>query len=492
MLDLSRWLQEEFLAGLATVVRVAVAGRHPLGRIWSPGSPWQRLLRSLPLQGFASGESREYLSRRGLEDPALRDRVVRTVGGSPLALSLAADMVLQYAWQGPQSAGFPRDLAAVPAWHLVVRSLVEEFLREAKDPALRRLLEAAAVVRRFDQDLLAALVGEDVKGLKLTADFRRLVSLSAVHPAEHGLVLHDEVRRFVAEDLRWRSPEQYTELHLRAVAYYRRLTRAAGLSERGWLVAECLFLLNQGLIQALLFQDEPEQIYVTTAAPREEDVLCRIWSEWYEQILGSHPPPELEVHLRCALTHPASRLRVARDRNGVALGFTVTIPVCRDSLDLLKASPVTASLMEARFSADDLTALPVTASETTLFHFRYVVEGSKMREAARSAMIRDLFALFIGEGTYFVSTPFSHYKKVVGLLGFRHLPAARNWANGPVSPIEHYELNLSRIGFDAWYGDLLHRCRPAGGEDSRLGSTASAGLAMSAPIGRRPFGGVVF
>ncbi|MDA8335769.1 MAG: BTAD domain-containing putative transcriptional regulator [Peptococcaceae bacterium] len=467
MEDLSRWLREEFLTGLAPAVRVVLAGRHPLGRIWTPEFPWRYLVRSLPLEGFGIDESREYLGRRGVEDPALREGVARAAGGSPLALSLAADMVLQYDWRGPRPAAFPKDLAAVPAWGLVVRSLVEEFLREAKDPFLRRLLEAAAVVRRFDQDLLAALVGEDAPGRDLAADFRRLVALSAVRPAERGLTLHDEVRRFVAEDLRRHWPERYTGLHLRAVAYHRRLLGSAVLREREWLVAECLFLLNQGLLRTILFQDEPGQVHVTTAAPWDRAALFRVWSEWSGRVLGSNPPPELETHLRRTLENPAIRLRVARDGGGAVLGFTVGVPVCRDTLDLLTTSPTTASLIAARFGPADLAALPATPWESTLFHFRYVAEGNRKGEAARSALIRDLFALFINEGTYFISTPVPSYKEVADLLGFENLPAARNWGNGPGSAVEHYELDLSRTGFDAWYGDLLHRCRPAGDEDRR-------------------------
>ena len=50
-------LQEELLSRLSSDVKVVIAGRHELGRIWTQGS-WHALIRPLPLNSLSAGESR--------------------------------------------------------------------------------------------------------------------------------------------------------------------------------------------------------------------------------------------------------------------------------------------------------------------------------------------------------------------------------------------------------------------------------------------------
>ncbi|MBI4492586.1 MAG: ATP-binding protein [Chloroflexi bacterium] len=71
--ELTRYLQQELLPRLDAGVRVVVAGRSPLGLAWTHDSPWQRLVRPMPLDAFSAQESREYLRRRGLSAALLVD-----------------------------------------------------------------------------------------------------------------------------------------------------------------------------------------------------------------------------------------------------------------------------------------------------------------------------------------------------------------------------------------------------------------------------------
>src|SRR6185503_1209428 len=123
--------------------------------------------------------------------PALRAQLVQAAAGSPLTLALAADMVLQFGI---------RNLATLPEWRVMVRTLVERLLRDVSDPTLRELLEVCAVVRHFDEGLLAAVTGREEIG----PAFAQLCRLSAVRPAEQGLLLHEDFRRALSGDLRWR------------------------------------------------------------------------------------------------------------------------------------------------------------------------------------------------------------------------------------------------------------------------------------------------
>ncbi|MCL4449040.1 MAG: hypothetical protein M1483_04595 [Actinobacteria bacterium] len=453
-----RWIQDKFLENLAVPFHIVIAGRHPLKTMLPLNSGWHRLLFSLPLTGFSTEVSWEYCKARGLKDSVISSRLIRAAAGSPLALSLAVDMVIQYGWDVPQSDGFTKNITQIPTWHVVVRSLVEELLRETDDPVLLRSLEAAAVVHQFDRDLLTALLGQEGKTLNLAGAFDKLASLSVVRPTAHGLSLHDEVRRLISDDLRWRSPRSYTELLLRAITYYRQLIYSGEPLERERLVAECLFLVNEGLLNSLFFEEKAaEQIYVTNGEPEDIQAAHDVWLRWYQRSLGEYPSPALELQLRRTLAHPSVRFRLARSYNREILGFAAVIPICRDCLDLLTFGSATASLVDTCFTSNDLDSLPLEAHETTLFHFRYVVEGDQWSETVRSLLLCDLIGLLINEGTYFVSTPFAYYKEVLDVLGFQRLDSARNWGNGNASPVEHYKLDLSRTGFDEWYKDLLHR-----------------------------------
>ena len=181
----------------------------------------------------------------GVSGPARRHRstlanqIVRATAGHPLALSLAADLAVQHGvWSFPNA----------PAWRLTLRGLVEQLLRDVDDADLVGLVEGAAIVRQFDEATLAAVTGRDEIG----PSFGRLCQLSVVQPAERGMMLHDDVRRVIVDDLGWRHPDRVPELRLRAMAYYRqRMTMAVG-ADREWLLAERLFLWENSVVQAML------------------------------------------------------------------------------------------------------------------------------------------------------------------------------------------------------------------------------------------------
>jgi hypothetical protein len=447
---LSRDLQA-LLAQLDTGVRVVLAGRYPSGFMGSADSPWRSLVRTLPLEPFTGDESREYLQRRGLQDPELRDQVARTAYGNPLALSLAADMVLQLGLSV---------FAVAPERRLVVRSLVEQLLRDVKDQRLRELLEACSVVRQFDEALLAAIAGEaEVRGA-----FGKLCRLSAVHPTEHGLMLHDEVRHSLAEDLRWRDPHRYQALRLRALTHYRQRAGTAGHQEREWLLMERVYLWGHALLQQLFFAaDEPEPVWVEPGQPADYADVQHIFAWWHEHVLRAQLqdyPPEwdpgavLAFHAEL-LRSPATRLRMVRDGDGRALGFNTGMAICRESLPILERHPALAPVLHAYWSPADLAALPRTADEATAFYF--VVPGhlDVTPQAVNAAVLRDLFGVLALGQLYFCSTALPTYKHLLEALGFERVPGGRYLTFASGDTMDGYVLDLARIGVEPWIEALL-------------------------------------
>jgi hypothetical protein len=454
--ELADYLQSEFLPRLDTSVRVVIAGHYPLGLALSRNELWHALIRPLRLEGFSAAETRDYLRRRGLTEPGLVRQVVDAAGHNPLAVSLAADLALRFG---------VRDFASAPEWRLVIRSLVERLLIEVREPRLRELLEACAAVRQFDEATLAAVSGCD----DVSAAFGQLCQLSFVRPAEHGLMLHDDVRRRLSEDLAWRHPDRYQALRARALAYYRERVRSAPAHEREWLVADRFFLWGNALIQELFFSsDEPGQIWVQPGRPADYVDIRRLFSLRMASLLTPDmlaerlsPPTEEGDFFEAILRYPGTRLRVARDRDGRTHGFSTVLPVCQETILLLDQHPAYAPLVHAFWSPGDLAALPPSSDGATAFYLLHVVFAGEMPGAIRAALLRDLASIFATSGIYLSSTFVPANKQMLEACGFEHLPAAQNDAWGAEYPVDGYLLDLSRIGFEPWIEAVMSGRRPA-------------------------------
>lgn len=445
LIGLAHFLREELLARVDTGVRLVIAGREPLGPAWGGDGAWAKLIRPLPLEGLSPIESREYLAGHGVTGADLQEQILGVAGGHPLALSLAADLAVQFG---------VRDFVRAPEWRLAVRTLTERLLRDVGDPALRELLESGAVVRQFDEATLEAVSGRSEIG----AAFDRLCRLSIVRAGERGLMVHDDVRRILADDLRWRRRERYDGLRRRALGHYRERMRAASAGEREWLIREGFFLWEDAFGQAMLFgQEERGTVYVEPGRPSDLPDLERIWVAWLEQ-LQDHDALDAEGPLfRALLRHPATRLRVARDRHGGAVGFSTVLPVYRGSLEHLAAWPGRTRLLEAYLTSRALERLPAAADDADVYCLLQVATAGR---DAMAALLRDWFGLAARGGTYLVVTFVDEYKRLLEAGGFEQVPEARRWVRGPQHPLDGYVLDLRRIEVEPWIEAILDGRRP--------------------------------
>lgn len=453
--DLTDYVQAELLPRLKTSVRVVIAGRYPLGVAWSGSESWHKLIRPLRLGAFSQSESREYLRRRGVNELRVVNEIIRAAGSSPLALSLAADLSLRFG---------VRDFESAPEWRLIVRSLLERLLVEVGDPQLRELIEACVAVRQFDEATLAAITGRT----DISVAFAQLCQLSIVSPTAHGLMLHEDLRRWLAEDLAWRNPERYNDLRARALAFYRERTRSAPRDEREWMVADRLFLWGNALIQQLFFcAEEPGQVMVQPGQPADLAEIGGLFSIGSGRSLPAdvdmarlRRPKEDAEFLRTILQSPATRLRVARGREGKVLGFSTVLPVCRETIPLLDAHPAYAPLVHAYWGPAETAALPVAPDTSNIFYLLHMLYPGEMAGVIRAALLRDLASLFARGGTHLCATFVPGYKQMLETCGFDRLPAARNHAWGHDYPVDGYVLDLSQIGVEAWMDAVMNGRRP--------------------------------
>ncbi len=234
----------------------SLATRRPFLGSFGVDHPLRAVCEVLPLSPLRPADVADYLDRRGLDDPVLRRRIEELTAGNPLALSMAADLQHELLVDAPDRPGGG-------GWGRALRLLTDRLLADTS-PALRDVLAAAAVVRQFDEDLLSEVAGVDVRPHAAT-----LARLAVVRPGEHGLCLHDDVRRLLRDTLRSTLPDRYATMRSRALACYRRRMADAPPEVRERLVNEQLYLWDDEVVGPALFPgDDGDRLSVRADPPR--------------------------------------------------------------------------------------------------------------------------------------------------------------------------------------------------------------------------------
>ena len=185
---------------------------------------------------------RYYAMLRGGEpDPKQVQAIIRFARGLPMVVTSAVQLWVRY----PDTVS---DFQAIKPY--VVADLVDR-LMEGVPKGMVSALEAAAIVRWFDQPILRAVLKESEierayrviqsrKPKEQQEDkFDLLYAVREIHDElrrfpfvrtrAEGLALHDAVREIVDENLRVQDAERHCELHERAAAYFeKRLEKATG------------------------------------------------------------------------------------------------------------------------------------------------------------------------------------------------------------------------------------------------------------------------
>ncbi|HEX6523640.1 MAG TPA: AAA family ATPase [Streptosporangiaceae bacterium] len=215
MRDIEDQFWERFLPEVSGPVLVLLSGRHaPVAGLRATG--WRRVVDELCLAPLPDDQSRRLLADLGVMDEAVATAIVDRLGGNPLLLCVAAEVC---------RSGGTGELSGIAVPGEIARTLIARMSRELRRPDVRELLQAASLVRTFDEELLTAMIGRDT-----TDAFDALCDLSVVRMTPAGARVHDVVRQTLAAELRWRAPERYTRLRTRAASYL--LARQASSAPR--------------------------------------------------------------------------------------------------------------------------------------------------------------------------------------------------------------------------------------------------------------------
>lgn len=426
----SRFLQDELLSGPHDRVRLVVAGRHRPGLQWAG---WGGAMRRMELRGLSRVAARRLLSQRGV-DEGVAANVIRVAGGHPLTLGLAADLVSQLGVE---------DVTALPDWKLTVRSLAQEILRDIGRPRVRLLLHAAAMVRHFDESVLAELLDEE----DISDDFDQICRLSLVRATASGLRVHDDVRQLLAEDLRWRQPQTADRIVARALDRYRRDMAGADDDRRGWLSQEFMFAVLSPTARGTYFPLNQADLSAGPARPEDQVVLQDLRDSFTRaapELAGTAPAEELVAPLlETAMATPSSFVRVAVDGDGRTVGYGFALPLGADTIGVLRADGPPRRLVD-RY-ADDL---PPLAADSDTYYLSTVVVGDAEAETVGGVLAVDGMNLLQRPGRYLAVTRSSPYVGALEAMGFESIgPVDRPGAD---DPLLGFVLDTSIVGTDGW------------------------------------------
>jgi len=498
---LDRWVRDVFLPQLPERVVVVIAGRFSLQEWWRDHDAWRELIRPVPLGGFDLQQTREYLAHYGIADEVLAKQSWEFTAGHPLALSLAAALVKQ---EGADA------LHEAPQRPEVISELAQRWLRELPDQGLREHVEAAAVVRSFDQELLGHLTGTPVA----LPEFKRLARLSFVRQTRRGWSVHDLMRSAVARDLQWRRPNIFQSMRLNALRYFaHRATTPGEPEERMMALQEFFYLLGNGLVRAALYgntelsdgdlrvvpatlQDLPElHAYMEewrqvrgTGTSVQLELLDRDTQSRYRELVVSEPREPDFLNMSELLALDPGVIRLLKSPDGRLRGLTVVLPVNRCTLDYLMSQPVTQHYFR-RLSPSELAEYAAPHGHTTCWFVRLIDVRDPADITGRAALLRDLVALLIRPALFITTTPLPLYQDLLQRFGFTRSDAPAHFDFAEDRPAPTFVLDLRGPRLAAHLSRLLSEqtgLQEAGGLDDRLAGAVAAELSSWTRIQQQP------
>ncbi|MBA7524271.1 hypothetical protein ES705_16408 [subsurface metagenome] len=230
--SLEAWIYD-FVIKLEDYAIVIIAGRRDeLDEVGF--DRWRRLgYYSLELNIFDETDVKKYLvEKRGINDNRIVNEILKFADRSPLALATAADAFKRF---GVES------FTSIKTKDEVIERLISQILNEA-DPNIKKIIRACSVVRWFNEDILSEVIGID----NTSEIYNELKSLTFIKRHINGLSLHDKIRDYLIENLKYRSPAKYREINLKAANFYKEESKKAqSFEDRQKLTIEWLYHLMQ-------------------------------------------------------------------------------------------------------------------------------------------------------------------------------------------------------------------------------------------------------
>ncbi|HXW46292.1 MAG TPA: LuxR C-terminal-related transcriptional regulator [Streptosporangiaceae bacterium] len=310
---LDAWLRTRFLPALPATTVTILAGRDRPASAWYASAGWPGLVAEFPLGCLSAEEAADLLRSRGL-DVAQAAWANGFARGHPLALELAA-------------AAVRADPSCTQGEPVAPAGLLESFLGQLPATTVEAV-EAAAMVRRVTEPILAALLDDPGNG------FSALRALPFVEEAGDGLLLHDVVRDTVNHNLSTRDPDARREYRRRAVSYLTDPGRI-GPSDPWQHTADLIYLIENPVLRDACFPSSRPSHWVEPASTRDRAAIF--------EIAARHESPVAAAMLaQWWDRHPGS-FSVAKDSAGSVAAFVQIMELGDLDPGLRASDPVAAA-----------------------------------------------------------------------------------------------------------------------------------------------------
>ncbi|PAE35016.1 ATP-binding protein [Bacillus sp. 7884-1] len=321
--SVEEWLPQ-WLGQFEESVRIITAGRHSLTGGWLR-SGWASFINSLPLNSLTPTDVDLYARKRGLASNETKSQLFQFSRGIPLAMTLVAEMMLK----GNQY----KPLARVEQNHLI--SVLMEELFEGLEAPVRRLLEAASVFWRFNEERLSSLLDEEID----YESFRKLIKLPFIVLKEDGWMLHDAVRSWALEDIMLRKPQTYEQMRLKALNQIR-LEERFNPHLRQKLHLDKMSLHENPLVRNICFTSHLENVEVRRCHECDIPVIESLYLRYHHFVLPEASEDILMVRLIRPIweADPSSFITIWQENELVA--FFGKIPLHAEMLKVLETEPV--------------------------------------------------------------------------------------------------------------------------------------------------------
>jgi hypothetical protein len=233
-------------------------------------------------------------------------------------------------------------------------------------------------------------------------------------------------------------------LRQRALEYFKERLRTSSETERGWLIAECFFLWENPIIRDMFFG--PETLGSVTVEPAV-DVDPEAVIEMYAQGLQHVSQLSADAQLFSdVIGYAGTRVRVARNDDGIPVGFSMVLPVCKESIGFLERHPVHADLVNAYLVPTRRGVLAVGGQDATAYYMLPVVAAREEKGAVRCALFRDLAGIFGLSGTYLCMSREPLVDRLLTECAFEMVTESHQ----SDMVVKGWALDLTRVGFEGW------------------------------------------
>jgi hypothetical protein len=391
------WLRQELVPRLPDTVRLVIGGREAPVAGWMIAPDLGDGVRVMALGPLDRDDAVELLERQGVPTASV-ESLERIARGHPLALKLAAAAVAERPDLAPDDVAGSRVLA----------ELTRLYLTDVPDPATRRALECASVVRRTTTSLLASLLPD----VRPQDAFDRLVGVPFVEMRADGLVIHEAVQEQLAAFMRATDPVRHRQLRRAAWNALRDEVRGAGPEQLWRYTADMLYLIENPVVREAFFPSGAQPLAVEPARPGDLPAI--------ETISRRHDGEAGWTLMRAWWQRQSTAFSVVRDRDGLVRGFH-----CLLDQRMLMPPPVADPIVAGWWRHLQLNPLP--SGQTVLGYRRWLdIEHGESPCAAQAASWLDV------KRTYMLLRPrlrrmftvvqdTAPYLPVVLKLGFRPL-----------------------------------------------------------------------